>query len=196
MSAQSVLSENARRLLADAELVFKEGSHQTALSLAILAIEEVGKFFQLKWENDGGKPLPPSPMRGPKAHRSEQAAVGSFYAAEVSIEAVKEFVRKIGFPDDDQTVQHFLTAIHLPDEKAQQAHEKVVAFIAERMANDEKSRLMRFAQRGLIDRLKQQGLYVDIDRDGKVVSSPTSITRGVALEWLDHARQAVARLPS
>ena len=196
MSAQSVLSENARRLLADAELVFKEGSHQTALSLAILAIEEVGKFFQLKWEDDGGKPLPPSPMRGPKAHRSKQATVGSFYAAEVSIEAVKEFVRKIGFPDDDQTVQHFLTAIHLPDEKAQQAQEKVVAFVAERMANDEKSRLMRFAHRGLIDRLKQQGLYVDIDRDGKVVSSPTSITRGVALEWLDHARQAVARLPS
>ena len=196
MSAQGVLSENARRLLADAELVFKEGSHQTALSLAILAIEEVGKFFQLKWEDDGGKPLPPSPMRGPKAHRSKQATVGSFYAAEASIEAVKEFVRKIGFPDDDQTVQHFLTAIHLPDEKAQQAHEKVVAFIAERMANDEKSRLMRFAQRGLIDRLKQQGLYVDIDRDGKVVSSPTSITRGVALEWLDHARQAVARLSS
>jgi hypothetical protein len=93
-------------------------------------------------------------------------------------------------------VQHFLTAIHLPDEKAQQAHEKVVAFVAERMANDEKSRLMRFAHRGLIDCLKQQGLYVDIDRDGKVVSSPTSITRGVALEWLDHARQAVARLPS
>jgi hypothetical protein len=45
---------------------------------------------------------------------------------------------------------------------AQQAHEKVVAFVAERMANDEKSRLMRFAHRGLIDRLKQQGLYVDI----------------------------------
>jgi AbiV family abortive infection protein len=98
MSAQGVLSENARRLLADAELVFKEGSHQTALSLAILAIEEVGKFFQLKWEDDGGKPLPPSPMRGPKAHRSKQATVGSLYAAEVSIEAVKEFVRKIGFP--------------------------------------------------------------------------------------------------
>jgi hypothetical protein len=36
---------------------------------------------------------------------------------------------------------------------------------------------------------------VDIDKDGKVVSSPTSITRDAAIEWLDHARQAVARLP-
>jgi AbiV family abortive infection protein len=190
----AALASNARRLLCDAELILKAGSHQTALSLAILAIEEVGKYFQIRW-GAGDTRFGEIPARGPKAHRSKQWTVGSFYAAEASIAAVKEFVRKIGYSDDDETVQHFLTAIHLPDEKAQEALEKVVAFVAERMADDENSQLMRFAAKGLIDRIKQQGFYVDIGKDGKVVSSPAAITREAALEWLDHGRRAVARLP-
>jgi AbiV family abortive infection protein len=176
----AALASNARRLLCDAELILKAGSHQTALSLAILAIEEVGKYFQIRW-GAGDTRFGEIPARGPKAHRSKQWTVGSFYAAEASIAAVKEFVRKTGYSDDDETVQHFLTAIHLPDEKAQEALEKVVAFVAERMADDE--------------RIKQQGFYVDIGKDGKVVSSPAAITREAALEWLDHGRRAVARLP-
>ena len=40
------LASNARRLLADAEVVFAHGTNQTAASLAILAMEERP---QLKW---------------------------------------------------------------------------------------------------------------------------------------------------
>lgn len=191
----SELADNARRLLADAELVFERGSHQTAASLAILALEEVGKFFQVKWDAGDGKPVN-LPMRGPKAHQSKQATVGSFYAAEAAIAGMKEFLRGMGYPDDDRTVSQFATALHMPDEKAQEALEKVVAFVAAKMADDEKTRLMRFARMGLVDRIKQQGLYVDIDKDGELLSSPTSITREIAIEWMEHACQAVMRLPS
>src|SRR4051794_26442753 len=98
------VASNARRLLRDAELIFKAGSHQTALSLAILAIEEVGKYFQIRWGEGDTQRFGEIPARGPKAHRSKQWTVGSFYAAEASIAAVKEFVRKIGYPDDDETI--------------------------------------------------------------------------------------------
>jgi hypothetical protein len=131
----------------------------------------------------------------PEVTPSEKATVGSFYAADVSIEAVNEFVRSIGLPDDDQTIFSFLKLIHQPDAKAKAIHERVVAFVAERMANDENSRLMRFAERGIVDKIKQQGFYVDISNDGKIVSSPTSMTRETASEWLAHARNAIGRLP-
>src|ERR1700730_1383436 len=121
------LAANARRLLADAEVVFAHGTHQTAASLAILAMEEVGKFFQLRWDlkdRTEGK-ASHLPARGPKAHRAKQATVGSFYAAETAIEAMKEFLRNIGYSDENATMQTFLTALHQPDEKAKKALEKV-----------------------------------------------------------------------
>jgi AbiV family abortive infection protein len=159
-------------------------------------MEEVGKFFQLKREFEGGKAKPRLPVRGAKAHQMKQATVGSFYAAEAAIKAVQEYLRKMGYPDDEKTIQEFTTALHLPDERATQALEKVVNFVADKMATDEKSRIMRQAGMGLIDRFKQQGFYVDVDEDGKVMSTPTSVTRDEVTEWMVHARQAVARLPA
>jgi AbiV family abortive infection protein len=149
------LASNARRLLADAELVLAKGSHQTASSLAILAMEEAGKFFHIKWTMDDKHAAKRNalklPARGPRAHQTKQAIATSFYAARVSIEATKEFVRNIGYPDDDQTMFNFLTALHLPNEKAAQALEKLVEFVADKMATDERSQLMRVAQMGGID---------------------------------------------
>jgi AbiV family abortive infection protein len=172
MNCLHEVADNAKRLLGDAELVFRDGSHQTAASLAILAIEEVGKFFQLKWDLDNPKSRKPARRlapRGRKAHRMKQVTVGSFYAAEAAVGAVKEFLRKIGYPDDEHTVQHFATALHMPDERAKRALDKVIEFVANKMATDEKSQLVRRAGMGLIDRLKQQGFYVDVDADGNVL---------------------------
>jgi hypothetical protein len=124
----------------------------------------------------------------------KQVTVGSFYAAEAAVDAKKDFLRKIGYPDDEQTVRDFATALHMPDERAKRALDKVSEFVAKKMATDEKSQLMRRAGMGLIDRLKQQGFYVDVDADGNVLSTPTSITKNESNEWLVHARRAVARL--
>ena len=43
------VSDNARRLLADAEALFELHRYQSATALAILAIEEVGKHYMVKW---------------------------------------------------------------------------------------------------------------------------------------------------
>jgi AbiV family abortive infection protein len=43
------VERNARQLLLDAELLFDHGRYGRAAALAILSIEEVGKFYLLKW---------------------------------------------------------------------------------------------------------------------------------------------------
>jgi AbiV family abortive infection protein len=196
LSALEELAGNARRLLADAELVFERGSHQTATSLAILALEEAGKYFQMKWAADEKAPARRTPERGPKAHRSKQATIASFHAADAAINAIKEILRGLGLPEDEASIQKFVTIIrNRDDEIGRDSSAALTAFVAGKMATDEKAKLMRFAHRGLIDRIKQQGLYVDIDKEGKVTSSPNSLTAADAEEWMGHARDAIAMLP-
>jgi len=44
------IAKNARSLLSDAELLFDHGRYARAAALAVLAVEEVGKFYMLKWD--------------------------------------------------------------------------------------------------------------------------------------------------
>jgi AbiV family abortive infection protein len=193
------LALNAQRLLNDAEIVFAQGSHQTAASLSILAIEEVGKFFQVKWQfsdnNNQDSKQRVIPPKGRRSHRLKQATVGSFYTAEVAIGAIKEFLRKIGYPDDDKTVSDFANALHQEEDSAKKALARVVDFVAEKMATAEKSQFMRDAQMGAIDDLKQRGFYVDLDANGKILNDPSNLPRSDCDLWLERARHAVVRLP-
>jgi AbiV family abortive infection protein len=43
------VERNARQLLSDAELLFDHGRYGRAAALGVLAVEEVGKYYLLKW---------------------------------------------------------------------------------------------------------------------------------------------------
>ena len=48
-AGQAAIAKNARSLLSDAELLFEHGRYARAAALAVLAVEEVGKFYLRKW---------------------------------------------------------------------------------------------------------------------------------------------------
>jgi len=49
------VERNARQLLSDAELLFDHGRYGRATALGVLAVEEVGKYYLLKWDKSKPK---------------------------------------------------------------------------------------------------------------------------------------------
>ncbi len=54
-TALLAIAANAQALLADAQLLFDQGRHPRAAALAVLAGEEAGKFWLVKWKPEGWK---------------------------------------------------------------------------------------------------------------------------------------------
>jgi AbiV family abortive infection protein len=197
------LALNARRLLNDAETVLTHGSHQTAASLAILAIEEVGKYMQVKWQFEENAKPPGNAARaakGRRAHQWKQVTVGTFYLADVAVDTVRhaatQTLQKLGKPVTEQNIQTLINM--LADAVADQNNtdisiQKIVELVAEKMHAS--SGFIRDAEGGRIDAVKQRGFYVDLDAEGKIVSDPSAMTRDDAEIWLGHARRAISRLP-
>jgi AbiV family abortive infection protein len=197
------LALNARRLLNDAETVLTHGSHQTAASLAILAIEEVGKYIQVKWQFDEtAKPSGNAARaaKGRPAHQWKQFTVGTFYLAEVAIDTVRhaatETLQKLGQPVTEKNIRTHITMLAkaVKDENRDESIQKIIELVAERMYESSGGRFVRDAQGGRIDAVKQRGFYVDLDAEGKIVSDPSAMTRDDAEIWLGHARRAIARV--
>ncbi len=186
--------ENAKRLLADAEALFELGKWQTATALAVLAIEEIGKHFLIRWEQDARKNV--------LSHKSKQAVLGSFYMADAAIETTIKILNERGIEikheDDLEEWQKNL----LKTESGRQLNnwffskdnEELRTAMATAMMEHKFSDLGFKAKTGEIDKIKQKAFYVDIDANGEVVSDPSSITREIANEWLEHARFAVSNI--
>jgi AbiV family abortive infection protein len=194
------LALNARRLLNDAEAVLTHGSHQTAASLAILAIEEVGKYMQVKWQFDETAKSSGNVARaakGRRAHQRKQFIVGTFYLADVAVDAVRhaatEILQKLGQPVTEENIQTHVTMLAkaVKDENRDESIQKIIEVVAEKMHESSGGRFVRDAQSGQIDAVKQRGFYVDLDAEGKIVSDPSAMTRDEAEIWLGHARRAV-----
>jgi AbiV family abortive infection protein len=197
------LALNARRLLNDAETVLTHGSHQTAASLAILAIEEVGKYIQVKWQFDEtAKPSSNAARaaKGRRAHQWKQFTVGTFYLAEVAIDTVRhaatETLQKLGQPVTEKNIRTHISMLAkaVKDENRDESIQKIIELVAEKMYESSGGRFVRDAQGGRIDAVKQRGFYVDLDAEGKIVSDPSAMTPDDAEIWLGHARRAIARV--
>ena len=156
---------NAQGLLDDAEVLFAAGPHARAYSLAALAVEEVGKAASL-----AALAVMPQKLRA-------QAPVGrmlGWHQLKVvggRLIAVVPFGPPAMMPFGSPTVA--TTRAAMP------AHE-----VAE-ILNSARS----FAQDE--DRLKQRGLYVDMDRYGRV-RQPSEVTAAEVSAQLDRARQAAS----
>jgi len=144
----TAIARNARRLLSDAELLLGGGRFPTAAALAILALEEAGKFFIIRWsdETDSAQPSPKRPAQA-QWHQAKQQVVGTFDLAEAAVSTVQNFVRDAGLADDDATVQMFLAELDRtkadPDHgtKALEYEERLVTAVAQAMANADRSSL-------------------------------------------------------
>ena len=192
------LAENAWRLLNDAELVFRHGSHQTAPSLAILAIEEVGKFFDVRWRHDEkpDKPQKRPPMpKGWQAHRFKQGVASTLEAAEVAIGTIHKILIMKGVAPTAKNVQIFVEELHGDDEASKAEYDKVVELMVSNLHDHHQNGMGMLVQTGKIDAAKQRGFYVDIDIGGQITNGPSDITREEAEAWMTRARRCVRHMP-
>lgn len=171
------LARNAERLFNDAQILLEQGSHQTALALSVFAIEEVGKWH-LRQLYPGQPERAVSQFRGPQAHRSKQAILGSLYYLQNEVPVlVKEIIN-----------QHRATSNAPIDSMI------LVGNIIAKIVDEEPSQIEKDAAAGVIDRMKQKSLYVDVNRQGAVTSTPSEIAKAEAEEWIGHARFAIRLL--
>ncbi len=200
-TGQKAIAHNARRLLEDAELLFSAGSFATATALAIIAIEEAGKHYLLKWSSEHEMIDRVRPAhKGRKGHQAKQSVLGDFYLVEVAVDTMRQYLKQIGFEGNDESLQQFSNALHyLRDDpeygpKAALVEEKVVKLVSKKMAESEHGKFTQNAMQGNIQAIKHCGLYVDLDASGDLTSSPNQIRKKDARTWLEHARRAVALL--
>jgi AbiV family abortive infection protein len=197
-SGTAAIAANARRLLQDAELLAQARRHPTAMALAILAIEEVGKYFLVRWSSE-----PRRKWRGRKSHQEKQSVVATFNLAKAAIREVEAAAEHAGFSRTEAGARDLLGMLtqmrHIAEYRswALAEEERLVELVAGAMAEADAGTLSsRKSRLGLIDAAKQQCLYVDLDVTGAVASSPEQITEADTQAWLQHARDAVGHLPA
>jgi AbiV len=83
------IATNARSLLADAELLCEHGRYARAAALAVLAVEEVGKFNLLKGDKAEAQ-------RAMRYHPPKQREVASFVMAEAAFDAYERTLHAMG----------------------------------------------------------------------------------------------------
>ncbi|MGE0253110.1 MAG: AbiV family abortive infection protein [Alphaproteobacteria bacterium] len=85
--------KNAQRLLADSEALNELGRFQSAIGLAVLAIEECGKVFILRWANGRED----DSIRKITVHTHKQRVAGSVALSELYVRSIIEWTEAYGF---------------------------------------------------------------------------------------------------
>jgi hypothetical protein len=195
--ALAAIAANARRLLSDAELLFSHGRDAAAVTLAVLSVEEVGKFFLHKWQHQEQASL-----RSARRHDNKQRVVGVFDQADAATKAILDLVeifenRGSGelssgpqslawFFLDEEARGNFLHKLLMSD--------ACVDPVAKASGDASSKPMTRNALNGELSAVKNSSLYVDVNSEGNMRSDPSTIDAPFAVKYLDYARSVVARL--
>lgn len=193
MSALEIIKKNAERLLNDAILLKDAGRWQSATALSILAVEEAGKYFLLKWRGVGAK--------GSFKHAAKQQVVGSFYHADAAMEAVARYLNEHGLEIQNVEDLSGWQSKFLGTPEGQKIsdllsteNDELVQLVATEMMNHAHGDFSWKAHVGTIDQIKKKALYVDLDVEGEIANDPTEISEAMAREWINHAETALRRI--
>lgn len=200
------IAVNAKRLLADSELLLSEGRFPSALALAIFAMEEAGKYYLEKWSQEPRADMPTTKKikKGASYHRHKQAVPTTFDLAEITVTTLKEFLHTKGIPSTEENLRVFAEIFFAAQRRKTEPpfdklhamfEEKLVNVAAKRMAESDGAKMQSRAAAGEIEQEKHSGLYVDVSETGEVLSDPAVVTEERAEYWISEARKAVARLP-
>ncbi|MBL8595845.1 MAG: AbiV family abortive infection protein [Devosia sp.] len=195
---------NCRRLIADAMLLLERGSAGSALALAIMALEEVGKGHQLELETTKGKSTP-------SWHHYRQ-----FLASFVLMVSLfqKYGLPRPQFPDGiQQRIRERwagkkglrdIVGVPIPEDLRADVggwieplllkmdpDDLIIFRIELRWVN----KVMMAAASGNLEALRQSGLYLD-HSDGIVGSDPANVVRQDAYRWIRVAERALLLLES
>jgi AbiV family abortive infection protein len=193
------IARNAERLYNDAKLLCAMQRFPSAMALAVLAVEEAGKFVI-----ERGKTAVPNQRRLNRSpHKDKQAVLGNIYLSMMAYTALLDYFNKIrdwalatGHPtymdikdlEDNVAVEWTRHAVNSRDPEG--AYKMVMAT---REKWEPLASFLEQACDGIHDREKQKGFYVDVTDDA-ILSSPFDIGEADANRWLNHAEVAVSMM--
>jgi AbiV family abortive infection protein len=166
-TTESPILANAWRLAQDCDLLYRNKRYATALALAVIALEEVGKYLLTYWEQ-----MPISPGVGDNTpftydkkrdlHKTKQVAIVAL-AQTVTVRASYK-KEKIDFQNLNEEQTRRLIKIL---KESQKKHETFVALVCNK----------------IYERVKWSGLYYDIEMAAKGIE-PSIITGDAASEMM------------
>jgi hypothetical protein len=173
-----------------------------AAALAVLAVEEVGKFKLLK----GDKTEAQQAMR---YHPPKQRAVASFITAEAAFDGYERTLHSMGL---DWIAIHDVPIVlgivgvtpagqkWIDSQGGSKVPERlksdtsILENMAEAFRTVAQSRLVRETLAGTLSRWKERGFYVDVSSTQELLSDPKEVTKEQAEECLAYAQIAVAKV--
>jgi AbiV family abortive infection protein len=160
------IMDNAHRLLMDAKLLDSHGRYQSAVSLAILSLEESGKACLVRWKREGliTRDILKDLHIG---HIFKQRILGTYFFTKAAFETA--------FPD----------AGGLPTGNDDEVTER-----AARAGFEKGAPMMFLAESGAIDFMKMAGFYVDLNDKLEVISKGGNIDAGDAARHIKDAETA------
>jgi AbiV family abortive infection protein len=184
--------QNARRLLNDACLLYDNERFASATALAILAMEEKGKWLMTKWASEEG-----SVARDLNNHVTKQVRFASLTFVDVLIIEFVKQLHEMGFviKHDTQMTEQQQQWVRLKDGlsliREIMKGKKFMASLLQRVLEKEDGSLMARAQARELDKLKQKCMYVDVDTNLDVLADPADITQETASCLLRLARRFI-----
>lgn len=151
-----LVTKNAWRLLDDAELLIEHRRFASAVSLATIALEEVGKAVLLHWQvdQDGGG------RERQRYHLKKQAAVGYLFEAEVGVKFVAEYFQRQGLPSPTEATAWTDVNI-LPEMRQVHQSPALREFVAQGLLQAPERRFGEHVRMGVIEKQKHIALYID-----------------------------------
>lgn len=188
------IAKNARSLLSDAELLLDHGRYARTAALAVLAIEEVGKFYLLKWDRTEAK-------QAMRYHPPKQRIVADVVAATAAFDAYERTLHSMGLDwklieDVTPAEQKWMDSQGGWDNFAQKlkSDTPIIGNMAEAFKEVFKSGLVRETLAGTFSRWKERGFYVDVSGTSEILSDPNDLTKEQAEECLAYAKSAIVKI--
>lgn len=189
ISPLKAIRRNAERLLSDALVLYDLKRWASATALAVLAVEEMGKYFLIKWEK--------SDTRALSSHKAKQGILASFLIVRAISRAENAWMTERGLERKHWSELNPDIQAYLESPEGQKWRKKIdeewEKIAVEGIIADEHRDIGVRINRGEIDKIKQAAFYVDIDADGTVVSDPSNCSQEIADEWIGHARYLIER---
>ncbi|MDX8469218.1 AbiV family abortive infection protein [Mesorhizobium sp. VK23B] len=189
---QAPIIFNAIRLLDDACVLRKDRRYASATALAILSIEEIGKFV-LTHERFRSR-VPPRESRERNArftHREKQWAAALMVRDVMGMDEITALINLAGFelvlvqrdsdPENNPTMEKIISGIK---------DESLDDFLAKSYFGEHLKFLVHLL-RGQFDNVKQKCFYVDDDRNGLIISGPDQIDRRTCDGAMRTAKKAI-----
>lgn len=180
---------NAIALYDSAELLHEHGHYPRAVSLAILAIEECGKLIMLRHSD-------PAPKL--RVHSEKQSIAGSRLDADILTRALDKFygeheleLRSIKSLLKDPKWQGVTEEEIIKISDGVIKEHKVEEFMADVLYEHGDLEFVQQSKSGSVDVIKQNGFYVDIDKQGNIVSTPSDMGEEVSSEYLQKAKKHI-----